>query len=132
MGSDDNKRLVQHAYAEISKGNPAPLLEAIADDVRWTLIGSTEFSGTYHSKQEAIEKLIHPLTMRLENGMVFAPEHFIAEGEYVVMQTRARATTKDGKQYDNACCIVLRLHDGRIREITEYLDTALITSTFGA
>lgn len=131
MESDNNRRLVQHVYAEVSKGNPAPLLEAMADDVRWTVVGSNKFSGTFHSKQEALEKLIHPITSRLQGGIVFLPERFIAEGEYVVMQTRSEATTRDGTPYNNVCCFVLRCQGGKIREITEYMDTELMSRALG-
>ena len=131
MESENNKRLVQHVYAEVSKGNPAPLLDALADDVRWTIIGTTAFSGTFHGKEEALEKLLHPIGARLENGIVFLPERFIAEGDYVVMETRSQATTRNGTPYNNVCCFVLHCQGGKIREITEYMDTELITRVLG-
>ena len=128
-----NKQLLQHAYAEISKGNVQPLLDSLADDVEWTIIGSTALSGTSRGKQEVIDKLLKPIRARLADGpIMFQPERFIAEGEYVVMQAKGRATALSGKPYNNTYCIVCRIVDGKVKEMVDYVDTELITSALGA
>jgi ketosteroid isomerase-like protein len=128
-----NKQLLQHVYAEISKGNVQPLLDSLADDVEWTIIGSTVLSGTSRGKQEVIDKLLKPIRARLADGpIVFQPERFIAEGEYVVMQAHGRATALSGKPYNNTYCIVCRIVDGKVKEMVDYIDTELITSALGA
>jgi ketosteroid isomerase-like protein len=40
---------------------------------------------------------------------------------------RRRATTITGRPYNNSYCIVGRIEDGRIVEMTDYIDTELIT-----
>ena len=128
-----NKHLLRHVYAEISKGNVQPLLDSLADDVEWTIIGSTVLSGTSRGKQEVIDKLLKPIRARLADGpIVFQPERFIAEGEYVVMQAHGRATALSGKPYNNTYCIVCRIVDGKVKEMVDYIDTELITSALGA
>jgi ketosteroid isomerase-like protein len=128
-----NKQLLRHVYAEISKGNVQPLLDSLADDVEWTIIGSTALSGTSRGKQEVIDKLLQPIRARLADGpIVFQPERFIAEGEYVVMQAEGRATALSGKPYNNTYCIVCRIVDGKVKEMVDYIDTELITSALGA
>ena len=128
-----NKQLLRHVYAEISKGNVQPLLDSLADDVEWTIIGSTVLSGTSLGKQEVIDKLLKPISARLADGpIVFQPERFIAEGEYVVMQAEGRATALSGKPYNNTYCIVCRIVDGKVNEMVDYIDTELITSALGA
>ncbi len=127
------KQLLRHVYAEISKGNVQPLLDSLADDVEWTIIGTTALSGTSRGKQEVIDKLLKPLRARLADGpIVFQPERFIAEGEYVVMQAEGRATALNGKPYNNTYCIVCRIVDGKVKEMVDYIDTELITSALGA
>ncbi len=133
MSTDANKALLQHVYAEVSKGNPGALLDHLADDVQWTIIGTTALSGTRHGKDAVIETLLKPLRARLADGpLVFTPERFIAEGEHVVMQARGQATAKSGKPYNNVYCIVARIVDGKIKEMTDYIDTELITAALGA
>ena len=126
-----NKALLRHAYEEISKGNPAALMDSLADDIKWTIIGTTALSGTFNGKQEIADKLAIPLRARLDGPIVFMLDDFIAEGDQVVMRARGRATSKSGKPYNNSYCIVARIVDGRIREMTDYVDTALIDSALG-
>jgi hypothetical protein len=126
-----NKALLRRVYEEISRGNPSLLMESLADDIRWTIIGTTALSGTFSGKQDVAEKLAIPLRARLEGPIVFTLDDFIAEGDQVVMRARGRATAKSGKPYNNSYCIVARIVDGKIREMTDYIDTALIDSALG-
>jgi ketosteroid isomerase-like protein len=132
MGTLENKQRLEQIYAELSKGNVQALLDSLADDIQWTIIGTTVLSGTWHGKAEVIEKLLKPLRARLaDSPIVFSFERFIAEGEYVVMQAHGQATAKSGKPYNNTYCIVCRIVDGKLKEMTDYIDTELITSALG-
>ena len=55
----------------------------------------------------------------------------IAEGDYVAVQAHGQATTKTGKPYNNTYCMVFRIANGKVQELTEYCDTELITAAFG-
>ncbi|HEX9359025.1 MAG TPA: hypothetical protein VF933_35110 [Streptosporangiaceae bacterium] len=43
------------------------------------------------------------------------------------MQTRGQSTAVTGLTCNNVYCVVARIVDGQIRELTDYLDTELIT-----
>ncbi len=131
MGAAENKQLIQTMFAELSKGNAEAFLGNMADNVRFTIIGTTKYSGTCNGKQELIQKVLAPLTAQLEGGLTITPENFIADGDYVAMQARGKSTTKTGKSYNNTYCQVFRLANGKVQEVTEYLDTELVTSAFG-
>ena len=131
MGTAENKQLMQHIFAEFAKGNPEPFLEHMADDIRWTIIGTTKFSGTFQGKQVVIDKLLTPLMAQLAGPISLTADRFIAEDDYVVMQGHGTATTKTGKPYNNTYCMVWRLAQGKLQEMTEYLDTELVTIAFG-
>jgi ketosteroid isomerase-like protein len=47
------------------------------------------------------------------------------------VQARGRSTTKSGKPYNNSYCQLFRVEGGKVKAITEYLDTELVTQTFG-
>lgn len=132
MGTTENKQLLQHIYEEIAKRNIQPLLESMADDIQWTIIGTTVLSGVAHSKQEAIEKILKPLGEKLtEDPFFFQFGRLIAEGEYVVMEARGWIKTRSGKPYNNTYCFVCRIVDGKIKEMTDYVDTEVITYALG-
>jgi uncharacterized protein len=126
------KQLLERVYREVSKGNAQPLLDSLADDVQWTIIGSTPLSGVYRGKREVVGKLLPRLRARLATPVAFTFERFIADGDYVVMQARGQATTVTGLAYNNTYCIVARIVNGQIREMTDYVDTELITQALFA
>jgi uncharacterized protein len=129
MGASENKELVRTIFAS---SNPTALLDAMADDVKFTLTGTTKYSGSFNSKQELVAKLFEPLFAALdENGIRLTPDNLIADGEFVVMQSRGKATGKNRLPYNNTYCHVFRVANGKICEITEYLDTELVTKVFG-
>ncbi|SIS16050.1 hypothetical protein SAMN05421833_13296 [Microbispora rosea] len=47
----DNRAFLQGVFAETAKGNGRPFIDALADDVRWTIIGQTAWSRTYEGKR---------------------------------------------------------------------------------
>jgi len=129
MGAAENKEVVRQMRE--AKGIDA-ILATMSDDVRWTLIGTTKFSGILNGKQEIVEKLFKPIFAQLETPGSNVIDNIIAEGDYVVVQQHGTGRrTKSGKDYNNTYCIVYKVGDGKIKEITEYCDTELVTSAFG-
>ena len=129
MGAAENKEVVRQMRE--AKGVDA-ILATMSDDVRWTLIGTTKFSGVLNGKQEIVEKLFKPIFAQLETPGSNVIDNIIAEGDYVVVQQRGTGRrTKSGKDYNNTYCIVYKVAGGKIKEITEYCDTELVTSAFG-
>jgi uncharacterized protein len=129
MGAAENKEVVRQMRE--AKGVDA-ILATMSDDVRWTLIGTTKFSGTMNGKQEIVEKLFKPIFAQLETPGSNVIDNIIAEGDYVVVQQHGTGRrTKTGKDYNNTYCIVYKVLNGKIKEITEYCDTELVTSAFG-
>jgi len=122
-----NKELVRRIYSEVSNGNPKPLHEHMAPDVSWTIIGSTPLSGTFTGVEEVSEKLFAGLRARLEGPVQFSFDRLVAEDDIVVMEAHGSATAKNGRPYRNRYCVVIRLADGKLCEITDYVDTELVT-----
>lgn len=125
MGAAENKQLLQHIFSELSNGNPGPFVESLADEVRWTIIGTTEWSKTYEGKQAILTELLMPLSANFDEPIKVTPHRFIAEDDFVAVEARGQATTRAGKAYNNTYCWVYRIADGKVQEVTEYLDTEL-------
>jgi len=131
MSAVENKQLLQAIFAELSKGNSRPLVESMADEVCWTVAGSTAWSGTYRGKPAVLQELLIPLGRRFAQPYRATAEWFIAEGDTVAVEARGEATTRAGLAYNNHYCFLYRLADGKLWEITEYCDTALIEAALG-
>ena len=126
MIAAENRKIVEHNFNETAKGNWASLVESLADDFRFTVTGSSKWARLYDGKAEVLTNLFAPLRAAMEGPIVQTAIRVIAEGDSVVVEGRGRATTKQGKAYDNVYCHVLRLENGKLREWTEYADSALV------
>ena len=130
MLAEANKKIVQQFYEAGNRGDMETCFELIADDIEWTNMGNTVLSGTYCGKTELMEKLLGPLFGELKQGIHMQVHRLVAEGEYVVAQTSGTAETLDGKPYNNSYCWIIKVQNGKFVEVTEYLDSELVTSVF--
>lgn len=132
MSARESKKVVEDAFGAMSRGNSEGFMQRLSDDIRWTIIGTTRYSGTFAGKQQLVERLLTPIMADLESGIQQNVQNVVAEGDTVVVQTEGESTTKSGKPYNNTYCLVIRVADDKIAEITEYLDTELVTEAFGS
>lgn len=130
MTTEDNKRIMQNVFDELARGNSQALIEVLADDVAWHVTGTTKFSATYRGKATLMNELVMPLFSQLEGQFVMTADRYIADDNYVVVEARGKSTTKAGRPYNNKYCWVFRLEDGKVKEVTEYMDTQLVVTTF--
>lgn len=131
--STDHKQALQAVFAEFAKGNGRPFADLMADDFCWIMPGRSTWSGAWRGKQAVREQLLRPLFARFAGTYVNRAHRFIAEGDHVVVECRGDVMTKDGKRYDNTYCFVCRFgSDGKLHELTEYMDTELATTVLGA
>ena len=128
MSAAENKQLLQHIFDELAQGNSRPLVESMADDFCWTVTGSTRWSKTYEGKQAVIGELFGTLRSRMADRIRTRAERFIAEDDLVVIEARGNNTTRSGKPYNNTYCFVFRLANGKLQEVTEYMDTLLVAT----
>lgn len=128
MSADANKQLMQQIFSELANGNGRPMIDATADDCSWVVTGTTAWSRTYSGKDAIVREVMAPLFAQFADRYTNTPERFIANGDHVVVESRGRVTTKQGLPYNQSYCLVCRLADGQLREVTEYLDTELVTA----
>ena len=131
MSTTENKQLVLGFFDDIGKGNIQGALDRMVEDLRFTLIGTTRFSGVCKSRKEFVDHILAPLGAQLEGLLTFTTVNVVAEGDFVVVQSHGHSSTRTGVAYDNTYCHVFLVVGGKIREVTEYLDTELVTRAFG-
>jgi ketosteroid isomerase-like protein len=121
-----NKALLHWVFADLAAGNGRPFIEMLSDDVVWHVEGSTAWSRSYRGKATVKAELLKPLFEVLEGPNPLTVSRMIAEEDCVAVQARGNARTRAGADYCNSYCMIFRLNDGRVVEITEYADTALV------
>jgi uncharacterized protein len=127
MDAAENKAVMREVFDELAKGNGRPFVAVLAEDVRWTIIGTTEWSGTWEGKRAVQTGLLDPLFAQFATRYRNRAIRMIAEDDHVVIECRGDVTTTERRPYRNTYCYVCRLAEGKVRELTEYCDTELLT-----
>ncbi len=125
MSAIENKQLMQAIFAGLAAGNARPFIDSLAEDFCWTITGTTKWSKTYRGKKAVRDELLRPLFAQFADQYVNNASRFVAEDDIVVVECRGKVMTKAGKPYNNSYCWVCRIADGKLKELTEYWDTAL-------
>ena len=129
--SESNKRLVRNAFEALGRSDARPLYDLMRDDFSWIIEGQSRFSRRYDGKEAVKTELLDMLFQAFATPYHFTVDELIGEGDRVVVRGRGQVRTKWGKDYNNSYCFFIRMADGRMVELREYLDTALVESVFG-
>ncbi len=128
MDAQTNKRRMQELFAGRDR---SAFAEMLADDVVMRVTGQYSWSRTFHGKASLLRDLYGHLSTILAPGRRTLPQRFIAEGDIVVVEARGDMVTQAGVRYDNEYCLIFRLRDGKIVEMTEYCDSVLTEAVLG-
>lgn len=131
MSEAGNKQLMQNIFAEMARGNLNPFMDAMDEDTVWTWMGTGQWSHTFEGKESVANELLASVKETLKPPYQVIPHHFIADGDFVVIEHSGKNTTPDGRPYNNKYCWACRFSEGKLRELRGYMDTELITKTFG-
>jgi len=93
-------------------------------------MGAIRWTRTFKGKESVVGELLGAVKSTLAQPFRAFVRSFIAEGDYVVVESRGQNATLDGRAYNNRYCWVCRIDAGKLREIREYMDTELVTVTF--
>jgi hypothetical protein len=131
MSTAANKQLMERIFAAIAAGDRTLFVESLADDVTMRVTGQYSWSQTFKGKQALLRDLYGYLGTLLADGRRTIAHRFIAEGDHVVVEGKGDMRTKAGVAYNNDYCLIYRLKDGKIVEITEYCDSVLTENVLG-
>lgn len=131
--AEDNKRLVRTAFDGLAEADATAFLDLMAEDFSWVIEGQSKWSRRYDGKSAVRRELFRPLFENFATPYRNRAEEIIAEGDRVVVLCKGEVKTKAGEDYNNDYCYVIRMRDGKMVELREYMDTALAEArlTFG-
>ena len=109
---------IREIAEEFAKGNIEFAANYLAYDIKWNILGEGPIIG----KEQVLE--VSKMS-QLESYPAITIRNIIAADNYVVIESTGEAKTKSGKPYNQTYCEVFRFNEGKIQEITTYLDTAL-------
>ena len=131
MSAAENKRLMQEIFARVAVGDGSLFVEHLADDVVMRVSGQNSWSQTFTGKQSVLRDLFGVVRERTSGVRKTIPLRFVADDDVVVIEARGEMTSRTGVPYNNEYCLIYRLREGKIVEITEYNDSALCERVLG-
>jgi ketosteroid isomerase-like protein len=131
VSAAENKQLMQEIFARVAEGDGSLFVEHLADDVVMRVSGQYSWSQTFKGKEAVLRNLYGVVRDRTTGLRKTIPLRFIAEGDTVVIEARGEMTSKTGAPYNNEYCLIYRLRDRKIVEMTEYQDSTLCERVLG-
>jgi ketosteroid isomerase-like protein len=132
MGEQQHMQTVQEIFSAFGRGDIAPTLDALADDVEWHEPGPTAvlpWAGTRHGRAQ-VAQFFTAIGESLEI-LQFEPREFWAEGDKVAVfgyeQARAKPTDRT---YESEWVMVFTLRQGQVVGFHRYYDTAAAVVAF--
>jgi ketosteroid isomerase-like protein len=132
MTADANKATITAIMDALAKGETQPFADAMAEDFVWRMIGTTPWSGEFVGKADVRGRLIKSLFEQFATPYRNSAKRILSDGDFVVVECKGEVKTTSGKQYNNTYCYVIRMADGMMKELTEYMDTALVNEALEA
>lgn len=126
-----NKALMQQIFEGVARGDGTLFYDSLAEDATMTITGQYSWSQTMQGKDRIRRNLYGYVHSRLRERGRTRAFHFLADGDWVVVEARGDMVTKEGAPYQNHYCLFYRLVDGRIVEMKEYQDSTLCERLLG-
>jgi ketosteroid isomerase-like protein len=126
-----NKKLIQQIYTDSANRSGTTFADHLADDVCWIVTGQYSWSRAFVGRDAVLNGLTGHFRSLFDVRPRTVAYNFIAEGDTVVVEAKGDNVTRTGQRYDNDYCMVWRVEDGRIKQIKEYCDSALVEKVLG-
>lgn len=120
-----NKRAARTFFEAMSTSQADAVLDCYADDGKVIISGNTLISGVL-DRTEILNRTNRVLEA-FPDGIRFTVKTLTAEGDRVAIEAESSAIHVSGKPFNNKYHFLMRLRDGKIVVLTEYMDTELVT-----
>ena len=122
MNEAANKEIIRKAFEDWAAGRGS-VFDLLAPDAVWTIVGSSVAAGTYRSRDEFLDRVIHPVNARLSSPLVPTVRALYADGDTVIAYFDASATARDNRPYRNTYTCYLQLENGAVTGATAFFDS---------
>jgi uncharacterized protein len=114
MSAQDNGELIRRGYDAFSKGDMETIAEVFGPDIRWTVSGRNQISGTYSGQEETFA-FFGKLVELTDGTFSVAVHDLLASDDHVVVLARESAS-RNGKSLESDDVHVWHLAGGQAVE----------------
>lgn len=127
----DTRAIAQKFIKHIEAGEFLDAFGLLAEDGKYTVIGTTKASGVYNGRQDLFDRLI-PLLGAFVVPPKLEFEEPIIDGDRAVILAKGSGQGPTGAYDQPYYAFVTRVKDGGFSEVTEFMDTMMLeTAVFG-
>jgi ketosteroid isomerase-like protein len=119
---EKNRRIIEAGFEKWRRGTGS-IFDLLASDAKWTIVGLSSVSGTYHSRRDFMDQVVIPFNSRLSTPLVPTVKAIYADGDMVIVLWDGAAIANDGKSYENTYSWYLKMRDGKIISATAFFDS---------
>ncbi|WP_027798088.1 nuclear transport factor 2 family protein [Paraburkholderia dilworthii] len=117
--------LAKRAYEAFGRGDIPGVLELIADDVDWKVVGPSSLPYPTHCKSKAEVGAYFQQLAASDEITRFEPREFIEAGERLVVLGWVEANIRSNNEpFESEWVHVMTIKDGLLRNWTQFFDTA--------
>jgi uncharacterized protein len=114
MGAQENGALIRSGYEAFSKGDMETIAKIFGSDIRWTVSGRNQISGTYSGQEETFA--FFGRLMELTDGTFALGMHdLLASDDHVVVLAKETAR-RNGKSLESDDVHVWHISNGQAVE----------------
>jgi uncharacterized protein GlcG (DUF336 family)/ketosteroid isomerase-like protein len=128
----DTRKVATAFFERMAANQFAEAFDMMDENVVYTVIGSTPISGVFNGKKELFERLI-PALNKFKDPVIVTVKEYVVEGDRAVVLTAGVGEAPFGHYVQDPCVFVLRVREGRIVDLLEFVDTVMLeTRMFGS
>ncbi len=124
MNTEQNKIVANSFYEYFTASDIAGVMNTMTDNATFWILGKAapgRVTGQFSKSQ--IERVFTGMLARLKNGLKMEVKNCIAEGDQVALEVISFGELIDGRIYDQQYHALMRIENGKIASVREYLDT---------
>jgi ketosteroid isomerase-like protein len=126
----DRIQTIQNVYSAFAAGDASSLQELLAE-THWIEAQGMPYGGIYHGFGEIAANVFRPITTDVQ-GFTAKPDEIIPAGEDRVLALGTYRGTGAGGEVATPFAHLWTVHDGRITNFVQYVDTHLFRQAVGA
>lgn len=123
MEETSNRERAERGFRDWQDG-AGHIIDLLADDLRWTIVGRSRVSKTFTSKGQFVDEVLAPFGAKFsERFRPVAVRGVYADGDTVIVLWDGEGTRLDGRPYENTYAWFMRFRDGLVAEATAFFDS---------
>ena len=120
--AERNRQFIAQAFEKWAAGGGTFFQDVLADDVVWTIKGTSPAAGSYEGRDMFLKQAVAPFAARLSSPVRPTVKGIWAQGDHVIVHWDGDAMAADGTPYSNSYVWILRMANLRASEVTAFLD----------